>query len=56
MASIKIGAGQKGIRVKGADLLAFVESRREGGPSPAITAETHPDLAKFLRRRAGRPS
>jgi excisionase family DNA binding protein len=34
LASTKIGAGRKGIRVMGSDILAFLESRREGGPKP----------------------
>ncbi len=29
-----IGAGKSGIRVQGSDLLAFIESRKSGGPKP----------------------
>jgi hypothetical protein len=34
LAKTCIGAGKKGIRVMGSDILAFLESRKEGGPSP----------------------
>ncbi len=36
MASVRVGAGKGGIRVLGRDVLAFVESRREGGPPPRM--------------------
>ncbi len=29
-----IGAGKKGFKVMGSDILAFLDSRKEGGPSP----------------------
>jgi hypothetical protein len=29
-----VGAGKSGIRVQGSDLLAFLESRKTGGPKP----------------------
>lgn len=29
-----IGAGKKGFKVMGSDLLAFLDSRKEGGPAP----------------------
>jgi hypothetical protein len=34
LARTTIGAGKKGLRVRGSDLLAFLDARREGGPSP----------------------
>jgi excisionase family DNA binding protein len=34
LASVRIGAGNAGYRVLGRDLLAFLESRRSGGPQP----------------------
>jgi hypothetical protein len=34
LAVTKIGAGKGGLRVKGSDLSAFLESRRSGGPRP----------------------
>jgi excisionase family DNA binding protein len=34
LARTRIGAGRKGFRVRGSDLLAFLEARREGGPQP----------------------
>jgi hypothetical protein len=34
LAKRPIGAGKKGFRVLGSDILAFLESRKEGGPSP----------------------
>ncbi len=46
LACTKIGAGKKGIRVLGSDLLAFLESRREGGPMPQGTI-------KYLKTRVG---
>jgi excisionase family DNA binding protein len=32
LARTAIGAGNKGMRVRGSDLLAFLDARREGGP------------------------
>jgi excisionase family DNA binding protein len=34
LAKTCIGAGKKGLRVRGSDLLQFLDSRREGGPAP----------------------
>jgi hypothetical protein len=34
LARTTIGAGKKGLRVRGSDLLAFLDSRRAGGPRP----------------------
>jgi hypothetical protein len=36
LAVIKVGANNSGLRVKGSDLLSFVESRKEGGPQPKM--------------------
>ncbi len=36
LASIRIGHGQGGLRVLGSDLLAFLNSRRQGGPEPRM--------------------
>jgi excisionase family DNA binding protein len=37
MARTRVGAGKKGLRVRGSDLLLFLDSRREGGPAPRGT-------------------
>src|SRR5262249_50227033 len=37
LACIPVGAGRKGRRVMGRDLLAFLDSRREGGPQQPAT-------------------
>jgi len=34
LAHFNIGLGRKGIRVRGSALIAFIESREEGGPAP----------------------
>ncbi len=34
LARTSVGAGKKGLRVRGSDLLHFLDSRREGGPAP----------------------
>jgi predicted DNA-binding transcriptional regulator AlpA len=34
LAKRAIGAGKKGFKVMGSDILAFLDSRKEGGPSP----------------------
>jgi excisionase family DNA binding protein len=34
LAVIQLGAGTKGFRVRGSDLLAFLDSRKVGGPEP----------------------
>jgi hypothetical protein len=34
LARTTIGVGSKGLRVRGSDLLAFLDARRDGGPSP----------------------
>jgi hypothetical protein len=34
LAVTKIGAGSKGLKVKGSDILLFLDDRKEGGPSP----------------------
>lgn len=35
LAFTRIGAGRKGFRVRGSDLLSFLDARKEGGPRPA---------------------
>ncbi len=45
LARTRIGAGSKGLRVRGSDILAFLESRREGGPRPQGTFRHLPKLA-----------
>lgn len=45
LAKVPIGAGKKGFRVMGSDILAFLDSRKEGGPSPQGSF-------KYLGRRA----
>lgn len=37
LARTRIGAGISGVRVKGSDIAAFIDSRREGGPQPRGT-------------------
>src|SRR4051812_32914291 len=34
LAVVRVGAGNGGLRVRGSDLIDFLDSRREGGPSP----------------------
>lgn len=34
LAVVQVGAGKKGFRVRGSDLLAFLDSRKVGGPEP----------------------
>jgi excisionase family DNA binding protein len=34
IAVTRIGSGKKGIRVRGEDVTAFLDDRREGGPAP----------------------
>jgi excisionase family DNA binding protein len=34
LAVIRVGAGKGGLRVKGSDLQAFLDSRKTGGPKP----------------------
>jgi excisionase family DNA binding protein len=34
LAVTRIGNGRKGMRVRGADLAAFLDARKEGGPAP----------------------
>ncbi len=36
LAVTRVGAGKRGLRVQGADLIAFLASRREGGPQPRM--------------------
>jgi excisionase family DNA binding protein len=43
-----IGAGKKGFKVMGQDLLAFLDARKEGGPRPAGSF-------KYLRRPSQAP-
>jgi excisionase family DNA binding protein len=45
LAKTPIGAGRKGLRVRGSDLLHFLDSRREGGPAPQGSFKY---LAKYL--------
>lgn len=56
LAKTPIGAGSKGLRVRGSDLLHFLDSRREGGPAPQGSFKY---LARFLENYArpdlGRP-
>jgi hypothetical protein len=37
LAKTSIGVGTKGLRVRGSDVLSFLDSRREGGPRPQGT-------------------
>lgn len=46
LAKTPIGAGRKGLRVRGSDLLRFLDTRREGGPAPQGSFK---HLAKYLR-------
>jgi excisionase family DNA binding protein len=34
LAVTRIGSGRSGLRVKGSDLTAFLDARKEGGPKP----------------------
>jgi hypothetical protein len=45
LARTTIGAGKRGMRIRGSDLLAFLDARREGGPSPK-------GAFKYLKGRA----
>lgn len=36
LAYTRIGASKKGFKIKGSDLLAFLESRKVGGPKPRM--------------------
>lgn len=36
LASVSVGAGKAGVRVLGSDILAFINSRRTGGPRPNV--------------------
>ena len=46
LAVIRIGTGTKGFRFRGSDLLAFLDDRKEGGPSPSPSSYRH--IGKFL--------
>jgi hypothetical protein len=48
LASTRIGAGDKGLRIIGSDILAFLQSRKSGGPRPSLVDE--------LRNESGKPS
>jgi excisionase family DNA binding protein len=37
LARINVGSGMAGVRVRGRDITAFINSRRTGGPAPTIT-------------------
>lgn len=37
LARTKIGAGKTGFRVRGGDLLDFIEAHTQGGPAPKMT-------------------
>lgn len=37
LASTKVGAGNKGLRIRGADITAFLDSRTGGGPAPQMS-------------------
>jgi hypothetical protein len=41
LARTPIGAGKKGMRVRGKDITAFLDHRREGGPPPTSIALKH---------------
>lgn len=45
LARTPIGAGKKGLRVRGQDIVAFLDSRREGGPKPQGSF-------KYLKRKS----
>jgi excisionase family DNA binding protein len=49
LAVIKAGVGTKSFRFQGSDLLAFLEERKEGGPSPSQSSYRH--IGKFLAGR-----
>ena len=49
-----IGSGSKGLRVRGSDILAFLDSRREGGPRPKGTFKHLPKLAGTTPHRKAR--
>jgi hypothetical protein len=34
LARTRVGAGSHGFRIRGSDIVAFMDSRREGGPQP----------------------
>jgi excisionase family DNA binding protein len=36
LAVTRTGAGRKGLRIRGSDLLAFLDARKEGGPRPRM--------------------
>ena len=44
LAVTRIGAGSRGMRVRGSDITDFLEARKEGGPSPR---STYKHLGKF---------
>lgn len=39
LASVAVGSGKSGLRVLGADILAFISSRRTGGPRPVVSVK-----------------
>jgi hypothetical protein len=45
LAVTRIGAGRKGLRVRGADIRAFLDDRKDGGPRPAGSFR---HLSKYL--------
>lgn len=45
LATTRIGAGKRGLRVRGSDITAFLDARTEGGPSPR---STYKHLGKYL--------
>ena len=47
LASTRVGAGRAGLRVRGSSLIAFLDERTDGGPSPRGTFKY---LAKHLDR------
>lgn len=46
LAVTRVGAGKKGLRVRGSDLRAFLDDRKNGGPSPTGNFK---HLGKYLR-------
>jgi excisionase family DNA binding protein len=46
LAVTQIGTGTKGFRFQGSDLMAFLEDRKSGGPSPSPSSYRH--IGKFL--------
>ena len=44
----RVGSGSKGLRFSGADILAFLDDRQEGGPAPLPSSYRH--IGKFFAK------